>query len=571
MSRQSWTCLSLSLAVVGLLYLAPAGRCEQPGDQLEALHLAEALTGEKKWSQAATAWQKVADVNPHLGRAWRELGTALRNAKEYRRAIPAFTKALELGSGYPANAAYNIACCHARLGAKGQALDWLQKSLGLGFRSISQMQEEKDLRALHDDERFRKIAGVVDVSKLSRDEGWRFDLDLLVREATRTHYAPFAKTPREVFDTEVRKLRADIPKLTDNEIAVGFMKLLRRLGDGHTGIAYADRGPGARKWVPVRFYYFAEGLYVTGADAPHADLVGARVLRIGSHTPEEVLGQLDAVVPQDNHMGLLWLGPAMFMRRPEILNGLRLIPDDRSLPVTVRDLAGKERQVRLPADSPERGTQWFSVPKGAPDPVPLYLKKPGSAYWFEYLPQEKLVYCQYNQVWEEGEKETIRQFCDRLFRFIQNNDVGRLVLDLRWNGGGNNFLNQPLIHGLIRCNKVNRPGALFVIVGRNTFSAAMCCVGHIDRNTEAIFVGEPTGSSPNFIGESAVQIKLPYSKLRGSVSDLYWQNTVAMDYRTWIAPQIYAQPTFAAYRANRDPAMEAILAHRPAAAGPAAP
>jgi hypothetical protein len=39
-----------------------------------------------------------------------------------------------------------------------------------------------------------------------------------------------------------------------------------------------------------------------------------------------------------------------------------------------------------------------------------------------------------------------------------------------------------------------------------------------------------------------------------------------MDYRPWIAPDLYAPPTFEAYSQNRDPAMEAILAshdHRP--------
>jgi hypothetical protein len=36
-----------------------------------------------------------------------------------------------------------------------------------------------------------------------------------------------------------------------------------------------------------------------------------------------------------------------------------------------------------------------------------------------------------------------------------------------------------------------------------------------------------------------------------------------MDYRTWIAPRIYTPPTFAAYRAGRDPALEAILAATP--------
>ena len=33
------------------------------------------------------------------------------------------------------------------------------------------------------------------------------------------------------------------------------------------------------------------------------------------------------------------------------------------------------------------------------------------------------------------------------------------------------------------------------------------------------------------------------------------------DARTWIAPQLYAPPSFVAYRAKRDPALEAILGY----------
>jgi tetratricopeptide (TPR) repeat protein len=548
----------LLLAAVGFLFISPAPYLTaEEGTQLEALHRAEALTKEKKWPEAAAAWQKVVDANPHLGRAWRELGTALLRKGDYRKAIPAFERTRELGSGYPFNAAYNIACCHALLGEKEQALDWLQKALDLGFRSLRQIREDNDLRSLRDDERFKKMVAIVNVGRLSRDEGWRFDVDLLAREIKRTHYAPFRKVSREEFDQEVRKLRDSIPQLSDNQIEVSLRKLLRKAGDGHTCLEIPHRPGGPRIRVPVALYLFAEGLFVTDADPRFADLAGAEVLRVGGHPVAEVLQALDQVIPQDNSMWPRLLGPH-FLRFPHILNGLGLIPDGKSLPLTVRDASGKERDVILPADSSEAEPSWVSARKGAEAPEPLYLKNRRTSYWFEYLPEKKLVYCQYNQVWEEGEKETIEKFFGRLFRFIQDNDVSKLVLDLRWNGGGNNFLNEPLVHGLIRCNKINQEGKLFVIVGRATFSAAMCGATQIERHTKAIFVGEPTGSSPNFIGESAVIVELPYSKKRASISDLYWQNSVAMDYRTWIAPQIHAPPTFAAYRANHDPALEAI-------------
>jgi hypothetical protein len=59
--------------------------------------------------------------------------------------------------------------------------------------------------------------------------------------------------------------------------------------------------------------------------------------------------------------------------------------------------------------------------------VPLYLKDLGSNYWFEYVPGAKLVFFQYNAV-QEG-KEPLRLFLDRLFGFMDEHDVERLVID----------------------------------------------------------------------------------------------------------------------------------------------
>src|SRR5262249_16818710 len=147
------------------------------------------------------------------------------------------------------------------------------------------------------------------------------------------------------------------------------------------------------------------------------------------------------------------------------------------------------------------GAKWVSARKGASRPDPLYLKNRAAPYWFEYLPGHQTVYCQFNSV-RNDPKEPFKEFCDRLFKFVNDEKVDRLVLDLRWNGGGNTFLVRQLVHGLVRCDKVNQRGKLFVVIGRNTFSAAQNTTTDIEMHTNATFVGEPTGSSPNFIGET---------------------------------------------------------------------
>jgi hypothetical protein len=130
-----------------------------------------------------------------------------------------------------------------------------------------------------------------------------------------------------------------------------------------------------------------------------------------------------------------------------------------------------------------------------------------------------------------------------------------------WTGPAARSWTQSLLHHLIACPGINRRGALFVIIGRQTFSAAQNTATAIGRETSAIFVGEPTGSRPNFIGET-IYFELPWSKVRANAADLFWQTSWPMDYRTWVAPDLYAPPTFAAYSRNEDPAMDAILGVR---------
>jgi hypothetical protein len=218
-----------------------------------------------------------------------------------------------------------------------------------------------------------------------------------------------------------------------------------------------------------------------------------------------------------------------------------------------------------PRPTRPRPAGWISLPDTVDAPMPLYLRNCDVPYWFEYLPDSRAVYFQFNGVADQP-RESLADFSARLFTFIDNHDVTKLIIDLRWNGGGNTFLVQPLLHRLIGCTKINQPGCLYVIIGRGTFSAAQNTTTAIERETNAIFVGEPSGSRPNFIGET-IPFQLPYSKTLVNVADLYWETSWPFDCRPWVAPELYAPPTFDSYSRNEDPALDAILSSREHLAG----
>lgn len=555
--------VSVWVLVVAITWGTTFAQSPQSDTFVSLLQQAQAKTNAGEWAEAAALWEKVVSFNPVHGRFWELLAQARFQNRQYHEAIQAYEKALELQIGFPADQAYNIARCHAARGDKEQALRWLERAFELGYRRLDQVRNENVFRAFTSDLRFQQITATVDVSRMSRDEGWRYDVQLLAREVKRKGYAPFRHISREAFELNVQKIQESIPRLTDIQIVIELMKLMAQVGDGHTMIYGFWERPEFLQTIPVELSFFKEGLFVTAADSRFKELLGAQVLRFGNKTVEQILAALDPLTNRDNDMAPKVMGP-LRMRNLPLLHSLGLIPDSKEVLLTVVNQTGVTQVVALPADSGISSRKlWDGLPKNwtsflqtIPGPLPLYLKNQEADYWFEYVREPKMVYFQFNRV-RNTEQESFAAFCDRLFTFLQQQDVEKLVIDMRWNNGGDTTLVPPLIHRLIRAEKISRYGQLFVIIGRRTFSAAQNAATLIERNTSAIFVGEPTGSSPNFIGEE-IPFELPYSKLMANVSDLYWQSSWPFDYRTWIAPVLYAPPSFELYRANRDPALEAI-------------
>jgi tetratricopeptide (TPR) repeat protein len=541
-----------------------------PGEFLEVLNEAQAKSQASEWAAAAPLWERVVAINPTVAGYWYLLGTAQRNAGDYRKAIPSLEKSLELGAGRLSTIALDIARSYAGLKDKEMTIKWIERSLELGFRLRENIRSEATFAFLRDDARFKTLSGDVDTKGMSRTEGWRYDLTFLETEIKRMHYRPFRKISQTQFESEFQRLRSETPDLTDNQIDVRIMRLMATIGDGHTGV-FPDF-ISAWNGVPIQFNTFQEGMFITMADPKYADLVGTKVLRIGEQTPEQLIKAVGPLVSKDSEQGVT-RSFGDFIRYPQLLNGLGLQSHSDKLVLTVRGADGKTRtaEVSVVGRDPDFSRiaghpKWVTVFQNSTEPLPLYLKDRRTPYWFETLPgQPETLYFQFNLV-VNSQTETLQQFLDRLFKFIDDRGIEKLIIDMRWNNGGNTLLMQPLINGLIQREKLNQTGKLFVIVGRYTYSAAINVAAALNANTNAILVGEPTPTGPNFIGESNI-ITLPYSKLRVSISDLYWQNTWTMDTRTWLAPLLYVPVTFEAYKTKRDPALETIIAYPPTEAG----
>lgn len=393
---------------------------------------------------------------------------------------------------------------------------------------------------------------------------WREDLHHFAEQAPKVHKNLFHSMTPEEFDTAVKSLDQRIPALSRNQTIVELTRIVAMIGDGHTYVDLQEP-PTSFRHYPVRLYWFPDGVYVLSADKRYASVVGGRVVKLGKASGQDAYDAVSKIIPRDNEFQVKWLSP-YYMSLAEVLDGLGLVDNLEAVPLTV-EKHGAQTTVILKPEAGKFPDNGFVHPPDWVDardpalPTPLWLKDLASHYWFEYLKDSRTLYVQFKAVAEKDD-ETIKAFFKRVMAFADANPVDRFVLDERLNGGGNNYLLRPIIHGFIRSDKVNQPGKLFTIIGRQTFSAAMNCVNRMKLNTNTLFVGEPTGASPNMYGDNAAVV-LPHSKLSVRLSTLWWQDMDPRDKRVWQAPDLSAELTFADYRGGRDPAMDAILSYTP--------
>lgn len=399
-------------------------------------------------------------------------------------------------------------------------------------------------------------------------EKWRADIKFFRDEFPKLHVNPFHALSRARFDAELDALSNDLPKLPGEQIVARFMRLIAEVRDGHCSLANDTLL--SSDAIPLRFGIYSDGVLIQSGLKEYQEIVGGRVVKIGNTPIAEALKRLDTVAWGDRGNEMSRKDTASFlMSLPWVLRGLGIVDKMEKIPLTV-NIAGREVAADVVPVAPSRGffrsAERIFAYRTASNPLPSYLKEPENFYRFDFLPESKTIYAQINVIQNKPNgEETITAFSRRLFAAADEGKAEKLVLDLRLNTGGNSFLNKPIVTGMIR-SRLNERGKLFVIIGRRTYSAAQNLVNELEKYSNAIFVGEPTGSSPNMYGDPATLV-LPNSHIGFRVPTRWHQQAElgALDSRVWTEPEIYAEPTAADYVANNDPAMNEILNYKPGA------
>jgi hypothetical protein len=296
--------------------------------------------------------------------------------------------------------------------------------------------------------------------RIFTDEQWIEDLYFMTARLDSIHPDLYTNISKEQLYAEKDKLKEKIPELSDDEIIVGLLNIITQVKDRHTRLHGKKL---TKTWYPIRIERFSDGFFITAIDKEHKSFVGSKVKTINDLPVEEVFKLLYDITPHDNDYGQEYFAP-MYLAMSSIVSGLHLTnSSNKNLIIVTEDNINAKIVLRPTEFKTGNDLGWFwhdyAVPTTdyysvlkADTILPNYLQNYNKPYWFKPL-DEKTIYFAFNEC-KNDKKEKFEYFNKKLWNVIDSLNSEYLIIDLRNNFGGSNSILEPLIHEIIKHERV---------------------------------------------------------------------------------------------------------------------
>lgn len=383
--------------------------------------------------------------------------------------------------------------------------------------------------------------------------------DLAQVAAALTRAAVYTPEARAAATLEVEQLRTQADSLSGAQFLAGLARITAAAHDGHTNLDFGQLGQ-ALPQLPMRFGWFADGLYVTAVSAAHADWLGSQVVRI-EDCATEMWGPLLSGVIGGTAQRVRHLSPPVLIT-PAFLQALGWAADDRQLRLLLRTPDGRLVPVRIAAEDEPPSVSL------TPQSGLLDAPGPGASVHVQALPGHTL-YIGLRQM-ASGTDGPLPQVLEAALSRIRTVRPGRVIVDLRGNGGGNYILGWPFTQQLREAAGTAR---IYALTDEGTFSAAIVTLAWLRHDAGARLLGSSPGDGGQFFAEPfSVELTSITGRLflatqshdwsagRHDFTTGFWLNLLYSVPAGVLRPDSETQSTFTAFMQGRDAALHAALA-----------
>ncbi len=396
----------------------------------------------------------------------------------------------------------------------------------------------------------------------NKEINWQEEIAGLRRELTTRHVDLFFNADSTLFYKGLDEVVKRAPGNSVLEVGMMLQQEVAKLGDANTRVNY-NYLIDIHLILPFECYWFEEGLYVTDYWKDYASLEGKRMVSINGFPIQEVIDSLSTLISGATPVRIQYEVTKM-ITWVQVLNYFGFA-SEAEVEIGLEDASGllSKELIRLPSPESER----ISI---GPDPLPLGWQNTNTYFWDQYFPKNKLCFIQYNKCWSREAEEdfgsgasalfmpSFRDFEKEVLKTVKKQEIEKLVIDLRFNDGGNAVQGSEFVSKLQK-TKIGKQAEVYLIVGRKTSSEALINAFDVMEALSPVVVGEDTGGRPNHFGE-VKRFVLTTSNLIVSYSTSYI-TLLEENNPPALVPDIQTRQSFEGFMNGKDEAMEAIINH----------
>ncbi|MCD4835715.1 hypothetical protein LQE96_02555 [Phocea massiliensis] len=378
------------------------------------------------------------------------------------------------------------------------------------------------------------------------------DLDLFTSTLEENHKNLYANISKEEFQAEVEQVRAELPGMSEGQFYYSLRRLLSLVGDAHTSLGFTDSNYRHLTALPFAVMYFEDGWHLMMLEEQNQQYLGYRLLAIDGTPIDEVYAKAKTIMSYENES---W-ARQQFSNTINFLDALKYLgivgEDADSITLTIQKGEGSPEETL-----PLKGMNEEEIFAAAILQVERR-ETPATAargYYRTLDLGDGAFFLQYNTC-QEAEDLPMAEFVELTSDALCAGQYTKVILDLRYNTGGDSRIFEPMIEKLGEL-KEQQGFQVYVLIGRNTFSSAIINSIQAQEALDAVLVGEQTGGSVNGYGELQ-SFQLKNTPIQVYYSTKYFELIPGYDKDSLYPDQPVAQ-TYADYVAGVDPEVQAIL------------
>ena len=366
------------------------------------------------------------------------------------------------------------------------------------------------------------------------------EFEFMKEEVEMNHKNFFNTVSKEECEEEYKRLSSNIDGISYTDYYFVLSSFLALSNDSHTSLEAGDIYS-YFMYYPLQLNYVGDKVYVVSGLSDYKDYMGKEVTAINGVNIKVIEEKVSLVVPHDNTVYLkLWLNNQL--NNTSFLSFIDVVDSDKA-PVTLTFSDGKNVSLS-PTLSQEIDRDDIISAFSSYSPY-IY-----QGYYRAMEIRDDVLLISYNTC-SDNPSYPMKNFTSDLKKVLSKKKYSKIIVDLRYNGGGNSAVLDPVIK-LLKKEKCSK----YALIGENTFSSAILNALSLKDDADFTLVGTPTGGSINHYGELK-SFTLPETGWEVYYSSKYFK--LSKNYEGSIIPDVYIEKDAESYFSGIDKEVEYCL------------